>query len=742
MMTISSLMPTRDAKSKVDLRHKTSSAGKPQVMQLIAELGSEFEAVCGVRDPPQHAVPLGALLVGRHISSCRGLLNSADMEVGAVWEPQDTLAFQIEVRNRVPDTSAGRYEELWQQAWRLCIGLYVEGGCRQMRVLNESARPVLGFQDIIRAYRQRALEQHPDKGGDKDDFDALNKAYATLNDDARRRAYDLQLAKERERELLVEGGRSTFSKQQLQAPMPRIKTAPTPGSKRQAQMRTSQPGKPQCCAHEWICKENGIHDAESLELVSYSQLQDMFDSDRQGDQLTEQEEQKIKERTQKLLDQYTSLPRNKEKRQEWTNGLRGKERLQYQSTQRDDPQIASNNQEIYFTDLGRPTPELLPVAAADAATEAEVADAGCFEIQRRCSGTRDCRQMPYQPFTYRVIQAVSSTLQAEKKVRLADSIRLAKQADLEAVAFSGTGRRLAKAKTKPKAKAFVPKPRADLQLRWRKFTDGGQAKEFGLYASSQAMGDLAALVVRMSLTTSMPPRGRITIKAPSGYAFPLVCIGFSSKSVEVGYSPLPPRTACQGGGDVGRRLLPHRGRNPPRRLGLLASEMQLTLGPDEADRLLANRRYAYSAAVQNPGRESRPLVFIWELRSETEGGDLLDRSRTADNASATGSPLLLPVFGFLRASANFAFQAHSVRITFRVCIDWLDRELRVVDLSGKRAHSVRITFRVPMRMRMTMANRIEKKTVPIVTMIMAVFATVMMSMMVMMTMLMIVKEWP
>ncbi|CAE7518346.1 LDJ2, partial [Symbiodinium sp. CCMP2456] len=182
------------------------------------------------------------------------------------------------------------------------------------------------------------------------------------------------------------------------------------------------------------------------------------------------------------------------------------------------------------------------------------------------------------------------------------------------------------------------------------------------------MGDLAALVVRMSLTTSMPPRGRITIKAPSGYAFPLVCIGFSSKSVEVGYAPLPPRTACQGGGDVSRRLLPHRGRNPasPRRLGLLASEMQLTLGPDEADRLLANRRYAYSAAVQNPGRESRPLVFVWELRSETEGGDLLDRSRTADNASATGSPLLLPVFGFLRASANFAFQAHSVRITFRV----------------------------------------------------------------------------
>jgi len=158
-------------------------------------------------------------------------------------------------------------------------------------------------EDIIRAYRQRALEQHPDKGGDKDDFDALNKAYATLNDDTRRRAYDLQLAKERERELLVEGGRSTFSKQQLQAPMPRIKTAPTPGSKRQAQMRTSQPGKPQCCAHEWKGMGSG---KGLLKMLT--------------DDVT------AEERTQKLLDQYTSLPRNKEKRQEWTNGLRGKEK--------------------------------------------------------------------------------------------------------------------------------------------------------------------------------------------------------------------------------------------------------------------------------------------------------------------------------------------------------------------------------------------------------------------------------
>eukprot|EP00435_Cladocopium_sp_Y103_P070217 s1005_g34.t2 len=160
------------------------------------------------------------------------------------------------------------------------------------------------LDDIIRAYRQRALEEHPDKGGDKDRFDELNKAYNVLSDQQKRQRYDEKLVKEREREELVEGGRAGgYSKQQLQAPL-RVKTAPTPGSKRQAQMRTAQPGKPGYCAAEW----KGLGSGKGLLKML-------------TDDVT------AEEKTQKLLDQYTALPRCKEKRQEWASGLRGKEKF-------------------------------------------------------------------------------------------------------------------------------------------------------------------------------------------------------------------------------------------------------------------------------------------------------------------------------------------------------------------------------------------------------------------------------
>lgn len=159
-------------------------------------------------------------------------------------------------------------------------------------------------EDVVKAYRLRALSEHPDKGGDKDRFDELVKAYAVLSDERRRAEYDEQLAKDRERACLVQGGRSGgYSKQQLQAPMARARTAPTPGSKRQAQMRISQPGRPEHCAEEWKGLGSGGRFLKMLE-----------------DGITEEE------KTQKLLDQYTQLPRGKSKKQEWTSGLRGKEK--------------------------------------------------------------------------------------------------------------------------------------------------------------------------------------------------------------------------------------------------------------------------------------------------------------------------------------------------------------------------------------------------------------------------------
>lgn len=44
--------------------------------------------------------------------------------------------------------------------------------------------------DIKKAYRQKAKENHPDKGGDEKKFKAINEAYQTLSDDQKRAQYD------------------------------------------------------------------------------------------------------------------------------------------------------------------------------------------------------------------------------------------------------------------------------------------------------------------------------------------------------------------------------------------------------------------------------------------------------------------------------------------------------------------------------------------------------------------------
>ncbi|MFF3377593.1 DnaJ domain-containing protein [Streptomyces sp. NPDC002680] len=44
--------------------------------------------------------------------------------------------------------------------------------------------------EIVRAFRRRARTHHPDVGGDTDAFQDLHRAYETLSDPVRRRAYD------------------------------------------------------------------------------------------------------------------------------------------------------------------------------------------------------------------------------------------------------------------------------------------------------------------------------------------------------------------------------------------------------------------------------------------------------------------------------------------------------------------------------------------------------------------------
>src|SRR6266545_2204076 len=50
--------------------------------------------------------------------------------------------------------------------------------------------PTASAPEIKQAYREQARRHHPDLGGRDDTMERLNRAWATLGDPARRRAYD------------------------------------------------------------------------------------------------------------------------------------------------------------------------------------------------------------------------------------------------------------------------------------------------------------------------------------------------------------------------------------------------------------------------------------------------------------------------------------------------------------------------------------------------------------------------
>lgn len=149
-------------------------------------------------------------------------------------------------------------------------------------------------EELKIAFRQRALLEHPDKGGDADRFHELQMAFNVLENQERRDAYDEELRQARERAELVEGARS---RKPTNTPA-REKTAPTPGSKRSKKMEGQVGGNP-----EWKIHGSGRGILKAIE-----------------------DDASAEAKAQLLFNKYQALPRNKEKKRDWLDGVRGEEK--------------------------------------------------------------------------------------------------------------------------------------------------------------------------------------------------------------------------------------------------------------------------------------------------------------------------------------------------------------------------------------------------------------------------------
>jgi curved DNA-binding protein CbpA len=151
-------------------------------------------------------------------------------------------------------------------------------------------------EELKLAFRSAALLNHPDKGGDPDTFHELQMAFNALDNQKLRDAYDEELRAARERASLVEGA-ADHPKEAKSAPA-RVKTAPTPGSKRGKKVAGMGGG-------EWKGLSTGHGILKAIE---------------DGAPIAVQAEQ--------LFQKYKDLPHHKEKKREWLNGISGEKKIE------------------------------------------------------------------------------------------------------------------------------------------------------------------------------------------------------------------------------------------------------------------------------------------------------------------------------------------------------------------------------------------------------------------------------
>jgi len=154
------------------------------------------------------------------------------------------------------------------------------------------------------AYRQRLLEEHPDKGGDQDKFDELKRAFSILDNPDERETYDRKIVEAEARARLVQGGPAPAHQGAEIEAAARIKTAPQIGSKRQKDWHKH--------AAEWVDKTRGSAALDNIALAI---------KDAAGPMSQKDEKEMLKDQIEALYKQFIEVPAGS--RQKWLESLRG-----------------------------------------------------------------------------------------------------------------------------------------------------------------------------------------------------------------------------------------------------------------------------------------------------------------------------------------------------------------------------------------------------------------------------------
>lgn len=167
-------------------------------------------------------------------------------------------------------------------------------------------------EDLKLAYRQKALVDHPDKGGDQNTFDAILEAFKLLQDPGKRLAYDERLAADASSAVLVEGKplhRSTGEG------VAHEKTAPRAGSTRQKDWHKQ--------ADEWAGERSGAALLKEIRLA----LTDAAVPKDSAEPMSKKSEAEVqKEQTEALFKKFSSLPNGSKAKKQWVDSLTGKQK--------------------------------------------------------------------------------------------------------------------------------------------------------------------------------------------------------------------------------------------------------------------------------------------------------------------------------------------------------------------------------------------------------------------------------